>query len=423
MADSLADSTCAIQDRLIICLASRWGLDPTSKHHVMRILSRHNNVIWINFHASRKPRINRHDAGWILSSLKRAVRGARRINDRMIELTPLLIPGAHGRFTSAINRAVLAAQIRMVAQTLGGLKSRPVQLWSFAPDAGFLAGALGEERLVYYCVDDFAGFEGFDADRIRAAEHRLVRSADIVLASSERLFTRMQACHANAHLVRHGVDYEFFRRAVDEFWPRPEPLRSIPAPIAGFVGLVHHWFDQPLFAALARQMSDVSFVIVGECKPDVSALASLPNVHLLGRQPYEHLPAYMAHFAVGLIPFVRNEMTRSVNPIKLREYLSAGVPVVSTGLPEVEALGVQVRIANDADTFAAACREAMLTDSQADRDHRSLRMRPHSWEFVTQRIGRLVARTVQGDHQPRPILAESNLIADAAGTSINAIEH
>ncbi len=380
-----------IEDRLIICIASNWELDPTSKHHLMRILSQRNDVLWINYHGSRRPQLNRHDAGAAFNALKRVTRGLTPVHDRLHHLTPLVLPGAPAPWRQGLNRRLVIQQIRRAARSVRRRPDQPVQLWTFAPDVDYLVGAFGEECCVYYCVDEFSEFNGFDATAIAAAERRLMARADVVIATSQKLYARRKELHPNVHLVRHGVQVEHFAQAVGGELPVPAELADIPRPTAGFIGLVQHWFDAELVAGVARRLPDVSFVVVGDCQVDVSRLAALDNVHLVGRRPYAELPAWCAGFDVGLIPFVRSSMTENVNPIKLREYLAAGLPVVSTSLPEVRAFAPAVTLADDVESFAAACRTAIMEDTPTARAARSAGMADHCWDAVTARVESIVS--------------------------------
>ncbi|MFQ3409822.1 glycosyltransferase, partial [Escherichia coli] len=76
---------------------------------------------------------------------------------------------------------------------------------------------------------------------------------------------------------------------------------------------------------------------------DTTAVRNLPNVHFTGRRPYQSLPGYCKKFDIAVLPFVVNELTLAANPLKLREYLAAGLPVVATPLPEVQKLGDLIR--------------------------------------------------------------------------------
>jgi glycosyltransferase involved in cell wall biosynthesis len=377
-----------IRGKFIICLASRWDVDPTSKHHIMRRLSADNDVLWVNYHGSRAPRCNGRDTRAVLSALRRVAGGVKSIGPRMRQITPLVLPGAPTVARGRLNRILLAPQI---ARAMRGWRKpgQPAQIWTFAPDVDFLAGAFREEAIVYYCVDEFSEFEGFDAVATAAAERRLIVKSQVVLTSAARLYEARRDLHPHVHLVRHGVDFEHFARAAREDLPLPEELSSIPRPRAGFFGLLQHWFDVALLAEVARRTPQMSFVLIGDVQTDVTRLAALPNVHLLGRKPYADLPAYCRGFDVGLIPFVRSSMTENVNPIKLREYLAAGLPVVSTALPEVAALtedmGDAIRLADDAESFGAAIRAAQPGTAD-ERIRRSAACADQSWDGVTARV-------------------------------------
>ena len=382
-----------IQDRTIICIANRWDYDPTSKHHVMKALARSNQVVWVNYRGSRRPRASARDALAILATLKAALAGPRRVSDSMVQLTPVVIPGALPARLQAANQALLVAQIR---RALKRLPQRPVQLWTFAPDVSFLAGRFDEECLVYYCVDEFAAFEDHDSRAIRTAERRLIDRADVVITTSQTLYESRRAQHPNTFLVRHGVDFAHFASAVDGTLPVPQDLADIPRPVFGFFGLMHHWFDVELLAAVARARPDKSFVLIGDSHTEVSALKELPNVHLLGRRDYRDLPAYCAAFDAALLPFRINRMTRNINPIKLREYLAAGLPVIATPLPEAAVYQPDVLIAKDAISFARCCSQALTMTSPDARRRRSARVADESWTTVVERLSKIVTGVVEG---------------------------
>ncbi len=378
-----------IEDRNIICFASNWSYDPTSKHHVMKLLSERNHVIWVNYHGSRRPRVT--DAGAVVRKLRQCMQGPRRVAENITVVTPLVLPLPGNRAAAVINRQVLVRQIR---QVLRGLPPRPVQVWSFAPDVDYVCGRFGEECVVYYCVDEFSEFTGYDQEKTLEAEARLARRADLVVTTSQALYDAKRSLNARTVLVTHGVDYEHFAKATSDDLTVPEDIASLPRPVLGFWGLIQDWLDVPLLAEVARLRPRWCFVLIGEAATDVTALARLPNVHLLGRRPYERLPAHAKGFDVGLIPFRVNELTRAVNPIKLREYLSAGLPVVSTRLPEVERYDEWVSVAEGAEGFVRACEEVLA--AEARREDRQAAMRRETWavkvEEICEHLGRRVGR-------------------------------
>jgi hypothetical protein len=147
--------------------------------------------------------------------------------------------------------------------------------------------------------------------------------------------------------------------------------------------------------------------LIGHPLTDVSRLGELPNVHLLGRRPHHQLPAYCKGMSVALIPHRLNDLTVHMNPIKLREYLSAGLPVVSVALPEVQPYARYCRIARDYDQFERCVEDALRTDSPQARRERSDAMRSETWDRRVAEIGTEVirvrdARTRHPKRDPRP---------------------
>jgi glycosyltransferase involved in cell wall biosynthesis len=225
--------------------------------------------------------------------------------------------------------------IRRVCRRLGF--DRPI-IWSFLPTTADVVGALDEKLVVYGCVDDYSEFGGGDKDAIQDMENRLVRNADAVIVTSGPLLASRRALNPDTYLVEHGVDVEHFRLACSDETPRAASISSLPGPVIGFIGLIAEWVDAGLIRYVARHRPDASIVLVGKEDVDTSELRRLPNVHFTGQVPYESLPSYCKCFDVAMVPFVINQLTLASNPLKMKEYLAAGLPVVSTNLPEAARL-------------------------------------------------------------------------------------
>ena len=223
--------------------------------------------------------------------------------------------------------------------------------WVFNPAAGLLAGGFDEAAIIYYCVDEYTAFSGVNSGSLAAIELDLLQQADLVLTSAERLYESKRRLNPHTFLVRHGVDYNHFRSTLDPELQIPEEVANLPGPVIGYFGLIaQDWVDTALLAHVADRFPNGSLVLLGKVTMDVSELEQRPNVHLLGRKPYADLPAYCKAFDVAVIPFPISEVTLNANPLKAREYLAAGLPVVSTAIPEVEVLG-QCLIGKDPDDF------------------------------------------------------------------------
>jgi glycosyltransferase involved in cell wall biosynthesis len=369
----------------IICFAKDWSEDPTSNNHVMRMLARRGNrVLWLNSIAMRAPRLtDRADLAKIARKLRGFARGPVEVEDGLWVYTPIVVPLPSSRAATEVNHRILRGTLAFLRRRLGFDR---YQLWTFLPNAVKYLGMPGETAVVYYCIDEWSQFSYLEGARMAQMEAELCRRADVVFATAHTLWERRRAFNAETHLALHGVDHEHFARALDDGTKIADELADARGPVIGFFGLIHDWIDLALIAHVAEQRPGWTVAVIGKASVDVSALARLPNVRLLGRKPYADLPRYCKAFSVGLIPFVVNELTRNVNPIKLREYLSAGVPVVSTDLPEVQPYAASCAIARTPAEFLAACDRAVAEDTPARRRARSEAMAGETWAAKVDRI-------------------------------------
>lgn len=320
--------------RDIVCFSNDWDGDPLSKTHIMRILSRRNRVLWVNSLGNRTPRATAADAARAWKKLRDAGRGVREVEPNIHVLAPLYVPAYGSEAVRAVNRTLLRAQVRRAMRMLG--MARPIS-WSFLPSAAPVAGTLGEERVIYHVVDEFSAFSDASA-HVADLERRMLRRADLVIASSERLLAAKRAVNPRTVLVRHGVDHAHFARALDPTVRVPDDLARLPRPVIGFFGLIADWIDLELVRAVADAHPAASVVLIGKVIASTAALAGARNVHLLGRRSYAELPAYCRGFEVAITPFRLNELALAANPLKAREYVAAGLPNVCTDLPELRAI-------------------------------------------------------------------------------------
>jgi glycosyltransferase involved in cell wall biosynthesis len=366
-------------ERTILCFASGYDAPPTSKHHVMHLLAEEGPVLWVNYHASRSPTASASDLSRMARKLGQIAGGLARRRRNLHVLTPLVVPLPASAMARRLNRMLLVSQVRMA---LCRLRKGPLQIWSFTPDISYCLGQFAEDKVVYYCVDDFASFSGYDRGQVLRDEEDLCRKADLVVTTSLALQEAKKAWNPRTRLVPHGVDYEHFASAARDGLAAPADLAAIPRPRLGFIGLIRDWVDLDLLAQVARDRPRWHVVLIGDADSsvDVGRFKTRANMHFLGRRAYRDMPAYCKGFDVGLIPFKINELTRAVNPIKLREYLAAGLPVVSTPLPEVAMYAGQwVSIAGTADETARAVQRRLDAAKPADRAACSASMSAEAW--------------------------------------------
>lgn len=238
-------------------------------------------------------------------------------------------------------------------------------------------------KVVYDCMDEHGGFptaQGDDGESLRAAidrqEHELLTASDLVITTSRMLDEKVRAVTDRVVLVPNAADFEHF--SVRSSGPLPA---SMPRPIIGYYGAISSWFDSEMVAEAARRRPEWSFVLAGRTTgADLDPLADLTNVHLLGELPYEAVAGLLHQFDVATIPFHLIDLTLATNPVKFYEYMSAGKPVVSVELPELDPYEGFWYPARTSDDFVHQIERALAEDD-ADRRRQRIELgRSNTWK-------------------------------------------
>jgi glycosyltransferase involved in cell wall biosynthesis len=367
----------------IVAFTKDWNDVPTCTTHILRIMGRTMPVLWIESIGTRKinPVIGK-DWRRVWRRLRRAFSGAEIKENQLRVLAPLVIPKAESRVGQWVNRRLIQWQIGRELRRMG---NGPVEYWCFVPNAVDLLprdkhGAPSAERqenphptppgrgvqedptplpskspslitghslrIVYYCVDDWSQFHNLDGAWLARKENELLRRADVVFAASRFLVEKCRRIAGDRVVyMSHGVDHALFAQALDPAMKEPQDLAPISHPRIGFYGNLHPWVDLEVVGSLAEGHPEWQFVLIGEIYCDVTRISSLPNVHLLGRREHRQLPAYCKGFDVAIIPYdMTQSRMESVNPVKTKELLAAGIPVVAADIPELRGMGADVRI-------------------------------------------------------------------------------
>jgi glycosyltransferase involved in cell wall biosynthesis len=303
-----------------------------------------------------------------------------------------VIPLHRYRLVRALNRLLLPFQVALATRRLG---MRGPILWAYVPQAEMLMDALRPALSIYHCVDDIAAQERVDTDSFRAVEERYARRSDLVLASSPALAVRMRALSDNVLEAQNVADTQLFSTALRP--GRVDPfVDALDRPRIIFIGaIVSIKLDFDLLIALARERPAYAFVLVGPVGPgdpatDVSALEAEPNMHLLGARTQAELADVLRGGDIGLIPYLRSQLTESIFPMKVYEYLAAGLPVVATPLPALAGVKGVMSAAN-ASGLARMIDRALAEDSLELRAARSREALGHSWEHRLEQIATALA--------------------------------
>jgi glycosyltransferase involved in cell wall biosynthesis len=376
-----------IEGQDIICFSNDWDGDPLSKKHIMQRLAKRNRVLWVNSLGNRNPTASVHDFKRVIKKLRDFTRGSRRVDEGIHVFSPLAIP-FHGNAAARwINRKALRWSLQRTCRKLG---FRNPITWSFVPASAEVAGFLGEKTLIYHCVDENSAFTGTDKAAITALEQRLMERSDCVFVSADVLYQTKHHHNKNTFVVTHGVDVAHFRKACEPETAIPDDIRSLRKPVIGFFGLIADWVDLDLIRFMALARPQWSFVLIGKVQTTLKAVENLSNVHLLGQKPYSSLPGYAKAFDVGILPFVMNELTVATNPLKLREYLAAGLPVVSSAIPEAEKLSHVLHTARDHAHFLETIQRIVDSGQTGPQLSISQQMEVESWDAKVEQFSRIL---------------------------------
>jgi glycosyltransferase involved in cell wall biosynthesis len=380
--------------RDIVCVGfADWDTElPTNQHHLMSRLAADNRVLFIESLGLRRPQLAGRDLKRIVKRLRRGLAPARPAPPGLHLLSPLVLPLHANAVVRALNARLLPALVR---RSIKHLNFRDPILWAYVPQAEALLDALQPSLVVYHCVDDIAAQPGVDAESFRAAEERFAARADLVLASAPALAARMRALNDNVLDAPNVADTAAFATALQPGTVDPA-IAALPHPRIVFTGaVVATKLDVALIVDLARARPDWSFALVGptgmgDPSTDVSALRDAPNIHLLGGRHHTALPDVLRGADAGIIPYASNQLTASIFPMKVYEYLAAGLPVVATELPALAGVE-EIATAPDAPSFAAALDTALAHISDAERAARSQAAAAHSWDTRLAQIAAAIA--------------------------------
>jgi glycosyltransferase involved in cell wall biosynthesis len=215
----------------------------------------------------------------------------------------------------------------------------------------------------------------------------------LVITTSENLRLSRKTLNPATHTVLNAADVELFNAALEPDLPVAADLAEIPGPRLGVVGMHDSRLDVDALEILARADGSWQIVLIGPVKQDQvdePRLRRCPNVHFLGEKPRSELPTYLKALNVGLVPYKASELTRNIFPLKLFEYLAAGLPVVVGGLPELRPFDGIIGVADTPADYPDLIRKAMAEDDHEQRADRVALAAENTWDHRVEEISALV---------------------------------
>ncbi|MGA6163473.1 glycosyltransferase [Amycolatopsis magusensis] len=352
-----------------------------SDFQLMRAVAERRKVLVVNSIGMRMPAPGRSTQ--VTRKILRKLRSVAMLVRRPLPdlpnfhvMSPLPLPFYGSPLLRRINAFVVRAQVRAVCLALG--LREPVIMVTI-PTAWDVVRPMAKRSLVFNRSDRHSDFPESDKATIQTLERGLLRDADTVLYVSQALLDEERSLTGDrAYFLDHGVDLEHFRaRPVSE---QPADLRRIPGPRIGFFGALDDFVvDFELLERVAAELPEASLVLIGDSSHPMNRFDKYPNVYWLGFRAYETIPAYGSGFDVALMPWQDNPWIHHSNPVKLKEYLALGLPVVSTEFAELAKYTGRVRVAAGHAGFVEAVRESLTRGASCTPELLRASVADYSW--------------------------------------------
>lgn len=346
----------------VVCIStSPWKPIPTSKQEIMSRLD-NTEVLYFDPPVTYIAPLKDKNASAKLQAYK-AVGDKVAENITVYSLPPVLPFFNKLRFINKLNQRRLAKYINKKMREHGF--DSPT-LWVYTHTAIDILPCIEFDSLVYHCVDRHSAFKGLISPKlVDDMDGELAAEADFVFCTSQGLHDWLSGFTDRLELVPNGANYELFSSVRREDFPVPADMAQISEPIFGFFGALQECieYDWVEYAAVSHPTWNFIFVGPQIAGADLSGISDLPNVHLLGLKKQSELPAYLSHTNVCLNLFKAGNLSKSVSPLKLYEYLVTGKPIVSTPQPDqVWDFSDVVIIASSEQDFTAKLESALWPD-------------------------------------------------------------
>jgi len=353
-------------------------------------------TLYVNSIVMQKPRLSEGPRllTKVVRKTKSIFKGLRKTEAGFWVYSPFTLPVHHVSGARSLNEAILRSQLKMVTRRLGILT--PV-IWVACPAACDTALKMEKSKLVYQRTDYYEVFPNVERKVIEQYDRKLKRSADLTIFVNRKLYTEEADQCKQPLFLDHGVDFELFATA-EQRTCIPADIAAIPHPVVGYFGEFNgHTVDIQLIERMADLLPQMSFVFVGNVSSDCPALRARANVWLLGQKPYPKVPHYGKCFDVAIMPWRHSRWIEACNPIKLKEYLALGKPVVSTPFSELNSYKDVVYVADTAEEFANVIEKALNENNSALIAQRREQVAGASWDGKAQLVlGRLFPNIDKG---------------------------
>ncbi|URQ92002.1 glycosyltransferase [Pseudoalteromonas sp. SCSIO 43101] len=362
-----------------IVFGEDWQSHPSSTQHLFKQLAKQHQVIWINSIGMRKPTFRLIDVKRVFNKLKSLFLSKRTgSNAKTTNTSQNINLTAHTLAVLPWHDSVIVRLFnKWIFNRKGFIDDEPIVYWLSVPTAISLISPREQDKVIYYCGDDFSALAGVDHKMVAPFECALIEKADTIYVVSEPLANKMPK--SKVKMLSHGVDLELFTTQT----PKAFELEQISRPIIGFYGSLNAWLDKALLLRLAKDRPEYQLVLIGHLVEDFSDLIKLDNVTHIPAVEHDRLASFSQHWQVSILPFVDNEQIRACDPLKLKEYIATGTPIVTTRFAAVNPYQETILIADNHQGFIERVDYAVSLSKSNNlnwRANQSRQASDHSWQ-------------------------------------------
>lgn len=288
------------------------------------------------------------------------------------------------------NTKIILPSLRRTLRQIGF--TQPIIINAFLPGLGIpLKGQFNEKLLVYYCYDDIGNAPWLKKYGLNQ-ECQFIKDIDLVVTTSSQLY-KLKKWHAkDIDLVKNGVDFSLFEGVkLPDILTLNEAGKKINI---GYIGSLDTRIDLDLLCFLIKELPACQFSFVGRVvdKNIEYQLRRFPNVKIVGPQALDTLPAFIEQFDIGIIPFLKNDLTKAIYPLKVNEYLARAKPVVSTDFADLSEFAQVIDICASKETFLTALQHTLQTESHELKAQRKEIAQNNSWENRGKQLAKILNR-------------------------------
>ena len=368
-----------------------WKFSWQRHQEIARRFARRNRVLYVEMGISPVGLFKERTA--TLRHWRKWKKGVREIGHNLyLYPGPPMLP--LGRSYLPINHINQRLIFSGVERALTELKMTNPLVWIGDPYFSIFARDHGRPLTVFDWIHEDPGRTESRISRVyRALRAEIIKRSDIIFTPSRLIYERHGRNDPRFSLIPHGVDLDSFSPRNNPL-PLPADLGAIPLPRIGFSGTVGPAVDRKLLNFLAENLPGYSFVIIGPVQGNVDTLKKQPNIYFLGPRNRKELPRYLEHLSAGIIPYIVSRRTETVHPVKTYEYLAAGLPVISTDLPELHHRRGTIVLASSPQDFLHFLKRSLKEDNREQRTERRRVACNHSWESRMETIEDIIEQAL-----------------------------